>query len=148
MDDADRAIINRIQSDFPITSRPYLAIARELGLEEDEVINRLIILRKNGVIRRIGANFVPGRLGFVSTLCAARVPQEKIAQFSETVNQYQGVTHNYRRDNKYNIWFTFIAESMEQIEAYLKEIASKTGVTDILNLPAAKVYKIKAQFDV
>lgn len=148
MDDTDRAIINRIQSDFPITSRPYLTIAQELGLEEDEVVNRLIILKKRGVIRRIGANFVPGRLGFVSTLCAARVPQEKIAQFSETVNQYQGVTHNYRRDHNYNIWFTFIAESMEQIEAYLKEIASKTGVTEILNLPAAKVYKIKAQFDV
>jgi len=148
MDDTDRAIINRIQSDFPITSRPYLTIAQELGLEEDEVVNRLIILKKRGVIRRIGANFVPGRLGFVSTLCAARVPREKIAQFSETVNQYQGVTHNYRRDHNYNIWFTFIAESMEQIEAYLKEIASKTGVTEILNLPAAKVYKIKAQFDV
>lgn len=148
MDDTDRAIINRIQSDFPITSRPYLTIAQELGLEEDEVISRLIILKKKGIIRRIGANFVPGKLGFVSTLCAARVPQEKVAQFSETVNQYQGVTHNYRRDHKYNIWFTFIAESMEQIEAYLKEIAYKTGVTEILNLPAAKVYKIKAQFDV
>jgi len=31
---------------------------------------------------------------------------------------------------------------------YLKEIASETGVTEILNLPATKVYKLKAQFDV
>jgi DNA-binding Lrp family transcriptional regulator len=71
-----------------------------------------------------------------------------IPLFSKTVNQYPGVTHNYRRDHEFNIWFTFIAESMEQIEAYLKEIASETGVTEILNLPATKVYKIKAQFDV
>lgn len=148
MDDTDRAILNRIQSDFPIASRPYLVVAQELDLEEDEVIRRITHLKNSGIIRRIGANFVPGRLGFVSTLCAARVTEEKITLFSETVNRYPGVTHNYRRDHEYNIWFTFIAESMERIESYLKEIASKTGVTEILNLPATKVYKIKAQFEV
>ncbi|UCD87401.1 MAG: AsnC family transcriptional regulator [Desulfobacterales bacterium] len=148
MDDTDRAILNRIQSDFPIAPRPYLVVAQELGLTEDEVIRCITRLKKSGIIRRIGANFVPGRLGFVSTLCAARVPEEKISLFSKTVNQYPGVTHNYRRDHEFNIWFTFIAESMEQIETYLKEIASETGVTNILNLPATKVYKIKAEFDV
>ncbi|NVM57009.1 MAG: Lrp/AsnC family transcriptional regulator [Desulfobacterales bacterium] len=147
MDDTDKAILNRIQSDFPITSRPYLAVAREFRLEEDEVIRRVVRLKEKGIIRRIGGNFVPGRLGFISTLCAARVSQEKIAHFSEVVNGYPGVTHNYRRDHEYNIWFTFIAESMEEIEAHLKEIALETGVTDILNLPATKVYKIKAHFD-
>lgn len=147
MDDTDRAILNRIQSDFPIVSRPYLIVAQELDLEEGEVIRRITRLKDMGIIRRIGANFVPGRLGFVSTLCAARVPKEKISQFSETVNRYPGVTHNYRRSHEYNIWFTFIAESMEQIEANLKEIASETGVTEILNLPATKVYKIRAHFE-
>ena len=148
MDDIDRTILNRIHSDFPIASRPYLVDARELDLKEDEVISRITRLKESGIIRRIGANFVPGRLGFVSTLCAAMVPEEKIALFSKTVNQYPGVTHNYRRDHEFNIWFTFIAESMEQIEVYLKEIAAETGVTEIMNLPATKVYKLKAQFDV
>lgn len=148
MDDIDRAILNRIQSDFPIASRPYLVVAQELDLEEDEVIRRITHLKDSGIIRRIGANFVPGRLGFVSTLCAARVPEDKIPLFSETVNKYPGVTHNYRRDHEFNIWFTFIGESMERIESYLKEISSKTGVTEILNLPATKVYKLKAQFEV
>ncbi len=148
MDDIDRTILNKIQSDFPIASRPYLVVARELDMKEDEVIRRITRLKESGIIRRIGANFVPGRLGFVSTLCAAMVPKEKIALFSKTVNQYPGVTHNYRRDHEFNIWFTFIAQSMEQIEVYLKEIASETGVTEILNLPATKVYKLKAQFDV
>jgi len=147
MDEADKAILNRIQSGFPITSRPFLTIAQELDLDENEVIRRVKRLKERGIIRRIGGNFVPGKLGFVSTLCAARVPEEKIEKFSETVNRYPGVTHNYRRDHEFNIWFTFIAESMEQIEIYLKEIASETGVAEILNLPATKVYKIKAQFD-
>jgi len=148
LDDIDKAIINRIQSEFPIASRPYLEVANELELTEKEVLDRVGRLKKDGIIRRIGGNFVPGKLGFVSTLCAARVPADKIEDFAEIVNRYPGVTHNYLRDNPYNVWFTFISPSMDEIETNLKKIAEESGVSDILNLPATKVFKIKAQFDV
>jgi len=147
MDDTDRAILNRIQSDFPITSRPYLAIADDLGLSENDVIKRLARLKENKIIRRIGGNFVPEKLGFVSTLCAAKVEEDKIDLFASIVNQYHGVTHNYQRNSEFNIWFTFIAPSMEEIEENLEKISKKTGIKDIINLPATKVYKIKAHFD-
>jgi len=147
MDDIDKRILNRIQSDFPVTSKPFLTIAEELGLSEKDVLNRIARLKRVGIIRRIGGNFVPHKVGFVSTLCAARVPEEKIEGFAKVVNRHPGVTHNYRRDNSYNIWFTFIAPTMEEIEKNLETISRKTGITDILNLPATKVFKIKAQFD-
>ena len=148
IDDVDKAILNRIQSDFPITSRPYRTIGDDLGLSEAEVLQRVSRLRTAGIIRRIGGNFTPEKLGFVSTLCAAKVPEDKIRQFAEVVNRYPGVTHNYRRKNKFNIWFTFIATSMDEIIANLEQIAAETGVTDILNLPATHVFKIKAEFKV
>lgn len=148
MDDIDKAILNQIQSDFPITSRPFLEIAKRLNLKEQEVLKRLTRLKKMGIIRRIGGNFNPERLGFTSTLCAARVPEDKIDKFVEVVNSYPGVTHNYRRNHDYNIWFTFIAESREKIKKYLHEISLKTGVTEIYNLPALRAFKIKAQFEV
>ena len=148
IDDIDRAILNQIQSDFPITSRPFLMIAKNLGLSENDVLKRISRLKDCGIIRRIGGNFSPEKIGFVSTLCAAKVPKEKISYFAEVVNRYPGVTHNYRRENSFNIWFTFIAPSMEEINANLKQIAQETGVTDILNLPATKVFKIKAEFKV
>jgi DNA-binding Lrp family transcriptional regulator len=148
LDDIDRKILNRIQSNFPITPRPYLTVADELDLTEKEVLDRLARLKKRGFIRRIGGNFVPGKLGFVSTLCAARVPRDKIKEFTGVVNRHPGVTHNYQRDNKYNVWFTFIAPSMDEINTNLKKIAEETGVDDILNLPATNVFKIRAEFDV
>ena len=148
LDDTDRSILNRIQTRFPITLRPFKTIAEDLGLTEDDVIKRVRKLKEKGVIRRIGGNFVPEKVGFVSTLCAARVPEDAIDRFAAVVNRYSGVTHNYQRDHEVNIWFTFIAPSMEEIEANLKKIAAATGVEDILNLPATKVFKIKAQFDV
>ena len=147
IDDVDRTILNRIQSDFPLTKRPYLSIAENIGLTENEVIKRLEQLKKKGIIRRIGGNFVPEKLGFVSTLCAAKVPEDKIEGFARTVNRYPGVTHNYQRDNKYNIWFTFIARSMDEIKGNLEDISRETGVKDIINLPATKMYKIRAHFD-
>ena len=148
IDETDKSILNRIQSDFPITSKPYHTIAEELGLDAEDVLARIKQLKKDGIIRRIGGNFVPGKLGFVSTLCAARVPADKIESFAAVVNRYPGVTHNYRRENDFNIWFTFIAPSMEEIETNLQKISEETGIKDILNLPATHVFKIKAQFEV
>ena len=147
IDDVDRAILNRIQSDFPMTKRPFLSIAENFDLSESDVIKRLEQLKKKGIIRRIGGNFVPEKLGFVSTLCAAKVPEDKIERFARTVNRYPGVTHNYQRDNKYNIWFTFIAQSMDEIKGNLEDISRDTGVKEIINLPATKMYKIRAHFD-
>ena len=152
MDDIDRAILNRIQSDFPMSPHPYRSIADEpffqdLGLSENDVLIRVARLKSEGIIRRIGGNFVPEKVGFVSTLCAAKVPEKKIESFTKEVNRYPGVTHNYQRDNEYNIWFTFIAPSMKEIEENIKKISQKTGIIDLINLPATKVYKIKAHFD-
>ena len=148
MDDMDRLILNLIQSDFPITSRPYELIARKTGISEAEVIDRLTRLKSNQIIRRIGGNFVPEKLGYVSTLCAAQVPENRIEDFKAAVNRFSGVTHNYLRDHEFNVWFTFIARSTEEIETNLKVIAAETGISRILNLPATRTFKIKAQFQV
>lgn len=147
LDPLDRAILNRIQSDFPITARPWQAVAEALGAAEAEVIDRVRRLKQAGLIRRIGGNFVPGKLGYVSTLCAARVPAEQIEPFAAAVNRHPGVTHNYLRDHEVNVWFTFIAPSMAEIEAHLAAISRETGIAGILNLPATRVFKIRAQFD-
>ncbi|MBF0468500.1 MAG: AsnC family transcriptional regulator [Desulfamplus sp.] len=148
IDETDKKIINRIQTSFPIDPNPYMIIAKELGLSEAELISRVRQLKQNGIIRRIGGNFGPYKLGFFSTLCAASVPDEKLDLFTKTVNGYSGVTHNYMRSHRYNVWFTFIAESMDIIENNLRDISERTGVKEILNLPATDVFKISANFKV
>jgi DNA-binding Lrp family transcriptional regulator len=148
LDTIDKSILNRIQSDFPMDSRPYQTIGRDLGLQETQVLDRVRALKAAGVIRRIGGNLVPRKVGFVSTLCAARVPVEKIDAFTRVVNSYPGVTHNYQRDHDFNVWFTFIAPSRDEIRRNLLQIEQETGVAPILNLPATHVFKIRAEFDI
>lgn len=148
MDETDKNILNEIQSDFPITPRPFRELGRRLNLSENEVIEAIRRLKDEGIIRRIGGNFHSNRLHFTSTLCAAKVPEEKIDDFVEVVNSYPGVTHNYLRRNNYNIWFTFIAQDMDYIDRALKEISEVTGVSEIRNLPAVRTFKIKVDFEI
>ena len=147
MDKVDKKILNILQTRFPVVPEPFDAVGAELGISGDEVIERVSRLKEKGIIRRIGAVFKSRALGFTSTLCAARVPEEKIRAFADVVNSYPGVTHNYRRSNEYNVWFTFIASDPEALERALDEIREKTGVTDILSLKAVKTYKINATFE-
>ena len=147
LDRQDRLILNQIQRNFPLTHRPFLALARRTGMKEKEILARVQRLKELGIIRRIGASFSAGAVGFTSTLCAARVPAEKIKEFAAVVNSYPGVTHNYEREGEYNIWFTLIAPSRRKIGETLQEISRKTGVRRILDLPATKTFKIAVDFN-
>lgn len=145
MDDLDRRLLDIIQSNLPLVSRPYAAVGEELGLTEAETLARVRALKEQGVIRRIGGNFQSAKLGWHSTLCAARVPEDRLDEFIETVNAYPGVTHNYLRKHAFNVWFTFIGPSREEVRATLQEIREATGI-DVLYLPTEKLYKIKVDF--
>ena len=147
LDGVNRLILKEIQRNFPITHRPFLALARKLKLREREIMERVQKLKDAGIIRRIGASFSAPALGFSSTLCAAKVPKRKIAEFVTAVNTYPGVTHNYEREGDYNIWFTLIAPSESKINQILGDISRKTGIKGILNLPALQTFKIAVDFN-
>ena len=146
LDEMDKAILNQIQSSFPLTPRPYAAVGELLGLTEAEVVSRVQRMMQDGIIRRIGANFNSRRLGYTSTLCAAHVPPDQIEQFIQVVNHFPGVTHNYLRRHHLNIWFTLIAESTERISEILGEIAAESGIAEIYSFPAKKIFKIQVDF--
>ena len=146
LDEVDKAILNEIQSLFPIVSRPYEEVGLRVGAPEAEVIRRVRKMYDAGVIRRIGANFTSRKLGYTSTLCAVRVAPESLDHFVAVVNRYPGVTHNYLRRHRYNVWFTLIAESEERLNQILEEITRASEVLEILSLPAQEVFKIKVDF--
>jgi DNA-binding Lrp family transcriptional regulator len=147
MDELDRRILNEIQKNFPIVSDPWEEVGARLGVSGDEVFSRVRRLRERGLIRRIGGVFDPGKLGFASTLCAARVPEDQLEAFVRTVNAFEGVTHNYGRNDSWNVWFTVIAPSEEELDRVLGEIRGKTGIREILDLRSTRKFKIDATFE-
>jgi len=145
MDAYDRKILSIIQSSYPISARPYADVGQQIGLTEAETLARVRAMKQRGIIRRIGANFSSQTLGWQSTLCAARVPEDRIEAFVAEVNRHQGVTHNYLRQHSYNVWFTFIGPDMAAVRENLAAITRATGIP-ILNLPAERLFKIKVDF--
>ncbi len=145
LDLMDKRLLDIIQTGFPLVPRPYASLGQQLGITEEEALNRVRRMKTNKVIRRIGANFQSAKLGFRSTLCAAKVPETQLDSFVAEVNSHPGVTHNYLRNHAYNIWFTLIGPSWEDVCATLEEITRRTGIA-VLNLPAARLYKIRVDF--
>jgi DNA-binding Lrp family transcriptional regulator len=147
LSDLDKQVLTRIQADFPIEPRPYAVLGEHVGADEADVLAAVDKLRAEGVIRRIGAIFDSHRLGYRSTLCAIAAPEDRVDEVAATISAYPNVTHNYLRVDRYNIWFTLIASSQERISAILREIAETTGIDDILDLPAIRLFKIRVEFD-
>lgn len=141
-----KTVLGTIQSGFPIAPDPYGALADQLGFERDEVEKALLDLREEGLVRRIGASFDSKRLGYSSTLCALAAPPERADEVAAIINAYPGVTHNYLRENRYNIWFTLITRSSEDRARILGQIVEQSGCDDLLDMPATKMYKIRVDF--
>lgn len=135
-------MLNRLQEHFPVVANPYAIIGAELNMDEQEVLNRVAKLKQQGYIRRIGPAFNTAKLGYISTLIALAVPEEKIDQAAEVINRYPGVTHNYVRTGTYNVWFTFIAACQAELEDALTNIREQTGLDDMLVLPATRLFKV------
>ena len=147
MDLIDRALLNAIQNQFPIAVHPYQILGEVVGTTEEDAFNRIRRLRQEGVIRRLGGIFDSRRLGYYSTLCAAKVPEEKIPVLAKLLEGIPGVTHNYIRNHEYNVWFTLIARSQTVAESMIQHIRETSGVTEVYNLPATRLFKINVNFD-
>ncbi|ABR46293.1 putative transcriptional regulator, AsnC family [Alkaliphilus metalliredigens QYMF] len=146
MDKIDGQLLTLIQRDFPVTSRPYAFLGDQLGLSEADVITRISNLKNQGFIRRVGGVFDSRKLGYTSTLCALKVPENRIHQVKQIINEIPGVTHNYLRNHEYNMWFTLIAPSNEVIVDTLTSLKLKTNLDQLMNLPATQFFKINVHF--
>ena len=129
MDATDRQLINRLQEDMPLISRPFAAIGKDLNLMEDEVLKRVIRLKQEGILTRFGPFYDAVALGGAFCLCAMSVPQATFDHVTAMVNAHPEVAHNYEREHDLNMWFVLAAERIEDIEAVAQQIAEETGLT-------------------
>jgi DNA-binding Lrp family transcriptional regulator len=107
LDKNDKELLQLMQDEFPLEERPWAILGRKLGLTEVEVVARVKKLSAEGVIRKLRTILDAQKLGSCSsTLMAMKVPEGKMEHVVSVVNEYMSVTHNYRREHDYNLWFT------------------------------------------
>jgi DNA-binding Lrp family transcriptional regulator len=146
MEKIDNKILDSLQTGLKLEASPFQKIAAELGIEAEELLQRIKKLKKEGYIRRLGGVFRSSRLGYKSTLIALEVEEENFYQAAEIINQHSGVTHNYRRDHQLNLWFTLSTASELERENFLAQIKALPGVKELYQLPKEKFYKLNVFF--
>lgn len=147
LDDIDIKLINLIQENFPLSTQPFQTIASILNIPESKVIEKLIILKKNNIIRRIGPIINTTYFDGYSTLVALKVHDKDINHFAKIINSYPEISHNYIRDYELNMWFTLSSLSHKRALIILNEIESKLNCS-LLSLPTKKKFKINVLFKV
>jgi DNA-binding Lrp family transcriptional regulator len=126
--DLDRRIINALQGGFPVCERPFDAVAKTLGLRENELIERIERLLADGLLTRFGPMFQIERLGGAFCLAAMAVPEECYERVAEQVNAFPEVAHNYRREHALNMWFVLATETAAGIETTSLAIEAASGL--------------------
>lgn len=147
LDHVDRRIINRLQDGLPLVERPFAVVAAELGLDEDELLQRIEQLRASGVLSRFGPMYNAEALGGGLTLAALAVPEARFETVTEQVNAFPEVAHNYRREHELNMWFVLATETPGRINEVIGEIEATTGLT-VFNMPREQEFHVRLHLPV
>src|SRR3954447_3486572 len=149
MDTIDKDLLNLIQREFPLDREPFEAIGRDLGLPGDEVIRRIDALKRGRVIRQISAIFDTRVLGYESSLVAARIPSEKLNSAAKAINSHPGVSHNYERNNDFNLWYTVAVppDSRLGLDDTVEVLHRISNAEKTRILPTLKLFKIGVTLD-
>ena len=142
-------ILSRIQKKFPLVAKPFKAIADELGMREEEVLEILQKEKADKIIRQTSAIFDTKRLGYKSSLVAFKVSEDKIDKAVEIINSHPGISHNYERNHDFNIWFTLGVPPTSELglDKTVEIIAKLTGADDYIMLPTLKLFKINVKLN-
>ncbi len=144
-DGADFRLLNDYQRDFPLVTRPFARIARDVGRSERHVLDRLADWASGGSVSRVGPVFSPRRVG-ASTLAALKAPPAHLAQIAEVVSAHPEINHNYAREHDWNLWFVVTAPDAVALARVLREIRRDTGCP-VIALPLRAEYHIDLGFD-
>ena len=142
MDETDRAIINRLHGGFPLRARPYEAVARAMGITEDDLLARLARLLESRTLTRFGPLFDAERLGGELTLCAMSVPGADFERVAAVVNAFPEVAHNYEREHLYNMWFVLATACGADTGRVISLIEDRAGYP-VLQLPREAEYFVE-----
>ena len=149
LDEADKRLLNALQSRFPLDPRPFAAVAAELGVDEAQVLDRTAHLLRERIIREITPIFDTTALGYSSMLVAAKVDADNPHRAAGIINEHPGVSHNYLRNHDFNLWFTIATapDSKLGLDGTLDVLRELSGAESMRKLPTLTMFKINMNLE-
>ena len=145
-DDLERRIIQHLQGDLPLTARPYAVLASKVGISEEEVLERIELLKEQGTLRRFGATLRHQLAGYkANAMVAWYVPEDNIEEIGPLMATFREVSHCYERRIqgkwKYNLFTMIHGKTEKDCEDIARRIAENTGIKDYVLLLSLKEFK-------
>src|SRR5438876_5345925 len=147
LEELDRELLNAVQWDFPLEPRPFAALGERLGLDERAVRARVARVKELGVLRQLSAIFDTRALGYGSALVAAKIDPERVDDAAAVISAHPGVSHNYKRNHAYNVWYTIAVPPGESLEQHVDVLHRESGALVTRRLPTLTLYKIGVKLD-
>jgi siroheme decarboxylase len=149
LDDDDRALMNLLQSSFPLEPEPFARVSEAAGLSLEDTLARTQRLLDGRIIREITPIFDTRALGYESMLVAAKVDSEHPQRAAKIVNSHPGVSHNYLRTHDFNLWFTIATppDSELGLHGTIAKLIELTGAESMRELPTLTLFKINMNLE-
>jgi DNA-binding Lrp family transcriptional regulator len=137
LDRRDRALVALIQKGLPLVPRPYAELGRLLGMDEEEVMQRVDKLRLTGAIKRFGVIVRHRELGYrANAMVVWDMPETEVAELGRCLARYPFVTLCYRRPRRlpdwpYNLFTMIHGQSRGAVCGKLAQLIEECGLQDI-----------------
>ncbi|MDP2216379.1 MAG: AsnC family transcriptional regulator [Methanolobus sp.] len=146
MDAIDEQILIATQDGIPLTGSPFRDIAQRLGLSEEEVVERIRLMKEKGMIRRFGASIGHRDIGILANaMCIWNVPEERVENVGRIMASFPEVTHCYERPRRpgweYNLFTMVHSYTREDCEQVAARISESTGIKDYRLLFSEREFK-------
>jgi DNA-binding Lrp family transcriptional regulator len=149
LDAREVAFVRVLQRDLALVPEPFVAVARELGMDFDEVAALHAAFLADGRMRRFAAVLHHRKAGFganaMGVWAGPRDDPAELRRLGETMAGFRAVSHCYQRpsypDWPYNLFTMVHGKSEQDCEQTLAAIAAATGISDRLALYSTKEFK-------
>ena len=127
LDHHDLQLIAALQKGLPRVSRPYQTLGEWLGCSEEEVIERIHKLQKQGIIKRLGVIVRHRKVGYeANAMVVWDIPDLLVKELGERLSQLDFVTLCYRRPRHgeawpYNLFCMIHGQDRGTVEAQITE---------------------------
>ena len=139
MDNLDLKILFALQDGIPLVREPFSAIATQLGIKPDEVIERLQRLREEKIIRKFGLFVRKSKVGVIANAMVVwAVPSNRVQEVAEFFSRFREVTHCYERRTapnwRYNVYSVIHGVERNTVNEFVKTLSDTVKVKDYLIL--------------
>lgn len=143
---ADRALLAAMAEGLPLVSRPYAALGAQIGIGEDEVLERLRALLAEGVISRLGVVVRHHELGWrANAMTVWDVPDRRVPEAGGRLRELPFITLCYRRPRRppawpYNLFCMIHGRDRATV---LEQVEEATRAADLGDLPRDVLFSLR-----